>query len=172
MSKICTFCGHGDIANDYMAHYKGEDGKLCDILKQAIIDCIEEYGITEFYSSGLGYFDNLGAKTVFDLQKLKQYSHIKSVRVLHKVPSKKTEDELEYEKALKDIINYHETMVCENAGKGFAQGWIQNCNRYMVKSSDVVIACINRSAISNSYKIYKYAVNQGKTVINLLEFAE
>lgn len=172
MRKIATFCGHGDIKKEQKAHYNGVDGELCDILKEVIIDCIIKYGITEFYSSGLGSFDNLGAKTVFELQKEDEYSNIKSVRVLYEIPEEKTEVERENENVYEHFANYHETVICEGAEKGFPQGRIPKCNKYMIKSSDVVIACVNRSAVSNSYKNFLYAQKQGKIVINLLDFQE
>lgn len=162
-SKICSFFGHRDIKPNQKAYYNKEEGELQQTLEQTIVDLIENHSINEFYSSGLGTFDNMCASIVFKLQQNDKYSHIKSTRILHKMPKTNTVTP-------NHNVNYHETMLCDNAENVFAQGQIQNCNRYMVRVSDIVLVAIERSAISNSYKIYKYAKNQKKIVINLLDF--
>lgn len=52
MNKICTFVGHGDIYGNHKVHYNNEDGELKEIFVKAIIDLIENFDITEFYSAG------------------------------------------------------------------------------------------------------------------------
>lgn len=165
MRRICTFCGHGDILDDQISHFNGEAGNIKETLEKAIIYCIENHSITEFYSSGYGKFDNLGATIVFKLQK--EYPHIKSVRVLNYVPTVKNNDNIN-----KYHINFHETIVCDNAENVPPRARIPNCNKYMVNSSDIIIACVNKTFISGAYTTYKYAKKQKKNIINLLEFNE
>lgn len=160
--KVCSFCGHNDIRSDYIPQFNGKSGKLEDILKEVIIDCIENHNITEFYSSGLGDFDNLGARIICNLQK--EYPHIKSVRVLNYPPSNKTSENEEYS----IFNNYHETLVCDNAENVSFRARIPNCNKYMVSSADVIIAYVTHQ-VGGAYTTFKLATKQNKTIINLLE---
>lgn len=169
MKKICTFVGHGDIYGNHKAHYNNEDGELKEIFKKAIIDLIENFDITEFYSSGLGNFDSMGATIVYKLQKEEKYSHIKSVRVLNCIPLPKTDKQKSTEELYPINVNYHETLICDNAEVVHPRARIPNCNKYMVKSADIILAGIKRTAVSGAYNTYKLAKKQNKHIINLFD---
>ncbi len=169
MNKICTFVGHGDIYGYHKAHYNNKEGELKEIYQKAIIDLIENYDITEFYSSGLGNFDSMGATIVYKLQKEEKYSHIKSVRVLNCVPPILTDEEKEVNELHKANVNYHQTVLAENAELITPKARIPNANKYMVKSADIILAGIKRTAVSGAYNTYKLAKKQNKHIINLFD---
>ena len=65
----CCFIGHSTIYD-------------MDIVKERLKHIVQELiqrGVTTFYNGGMGQFDALGARTVYDLKKT--YGHIKNVLI-------------------------------------------------------------------------------------------
>ena len=77
--KACAFFGHRRFP--YEAYR--------NIIKDSIIDLIENYQVTQFYSGGRGDFDNLCASVVRELEK--EYPNIKNTLVLSYLPMGKDE---------------------------------------------------------------------------------
>lgn len=90
----------------------------------------------------------MGATIVYKLQKKEKYSHIKSVRVLNCIPPILTDEEKEIDELCQANVNYHETVLAENAELITPKARIPNANKYMVKSADIILAGIKRTTVS------------------------
>lgn len=112
---IITFCGHAQIS-----HSQNLQDWLFAVTRRLI-----ESGAKTFYLGGYGEFDNLAAAVLRRLKK--HYSEIELVLVLA------------YLSTEKDVSGYDRTVYppLESVPRRFA---ISRRNRWMVESSDVIVA--------------------------------
>lgn len=75
--KSCAFFGHRD------GDYRAQEGHI----KNMLIQLIEDYGVTQFYSGNRGKFDHTCTRITHNLKE--KYPHIKLTRVLSYIPTEK-----------------------------------------------------------------------------------
>ena len=114
---ICAFFGHRSY--DYEP-YEND-------IKDAIVDLIENHGVTAFYSGGRGHFDGTCARIVHELKE--KYPNIKNIQVLSYRPTKNFEIG----------INYDETVYLLEKNVPW-QCAILRTNRELVKIADYIIS--------------------------------
>ena len=122
---------------------EGIDGKIEFEIKR-----IMENENVEFYSGGMGNFDKsceriakkLGGRITF---------------VPYNVSQIKEKDKL-----------WYNSIICPFGNKPYSRFDIPNRNKWLVDNCDVFICYVNRNG--GAKKTYDYAVNCGKTVINII----
>ena len=145
--KACAFFGHRRYG------YEG----CREIIKSSIVDLIENYGVTQFYSGGRGEFDNLCSSIVYELKK--EYPHIKNTLVLSYLPVKKEEYGLP--EKYDDSAYFLENRVPPR----FA---IVKTNEEMIKHTDFVLSGVVWRR-GGAYQACEYARRKGKKVIFILQ---
>ena len=136
-----TFIGHSDC-----------HGVNVDAIRAEIIKLIE-MGVTDFLNGGMGGFDWLCAKIVYDLKN--DYPHIKNYLVIPYLTFKISERK------------YFDTIVYpEGFEKYHFKAAIPARNRYLIDSSAYAICYIAHNW-GGAAKTYDRAVRKGLTIINL-----
>ncbi len=137
---VCL-CGHRDTPDN-----AGEK------LEQALSSLLSEHTTLTVLLGRQGNFDRTAAKI---LRKIKnKYSSLTWYIVLEKIPHKE--------------IIAEDTILPEGIETVFPRFAIKWRNRWMVDNSDLVITYMTRSA-GGTAQLAKYALSQGKRVINLAE---
>ena len=144
--NACTFFGH--------RRYRYEWSR--EIIKNSIVDLIENYGVTQFYSGGRGEFDNLCASIVYELKA--KYPVLKNTLVLSYLPKKKEEYGLP--EKYDDSVYFLEKKVPPR----FA---IVKTNEEMVDRADFILSGVVYSH-GGAYNACKYAQRKGKKIIFIL----
>lgn len=137
----CCFIGHSTIYD-------------MDIVKEWLKHIVQELiqrGVTTFYNGGMGQFDALGARTVYDLKKT--YGHIKNVLI---TPYPNVD---EYAARLFDEVIY------PNLEKYPRKYAIIYRNRFMVDNSDNAIAYVIHGW-GGAAQTLEYAMKKGLHIIN------
>ena len=145
--KSCAFFGHREYG--YEAHR--------DFIKSSIVDLIENYGVTQFYSGGRGAFDNLCARLVYELKA--KYPFLKNTLVLSYLPTKK--DEYGLPELYDDSVYFLEKRVPPR----FA---IVKTNEEMVRRAEFILSGVVWSW-GGAYEACQYAQRQGKKVIFIMQ---
>ncbi len=142
--STCTFFGHRDTSEE-----------IEPILKNVLIDLIENKNVKIFYVGNHGNFDYIVRKTLKELQE--NYTHIKYSVVLAYHPTKK--GEFDY-KDFSDTIYPFDT---ENIPPKFA---IVKRNKWMIEKSTYVV-CNIKYITGGAAECKRIAERKGKIVINL-----
>ena len=145
--KACAFFGHRQYG------YEGSR----EIIKNSIVDLIDNYQVTQFYSSGRGEFDNLCSRLVYELKA--KYPFIKNTLVLSYMPQKKEEYGLP--EKYDDSVYFLEKRVPPR----FA---IVKTNEEMINHADFILSGVVWSH-GGAYEACKYAQRKGKKVIFILQ---
>ncbi|MBQ4100834.1 MAG: hypothetical protein IJC83_04740, partial [Oscillospiraceae bacterium] len=132
--KSCTFFGHRDTPSE-----------IAPLLKSAIIDLVENEGVTMFYVGCEGSFDRMAHRLLYELKQT--YPHINYARVLAYIPKKSYED-------LSDTI-YPECVAISHPRYAIAKR-----NQYMIDKADFVIAYVKLS-FGGAYRYYNLAKKKG-----------
>ena len=73
----------------------------------------------------------------------------------------------EFQNNEKDYDNYYDEIeICESSSMAHPKGAIQIRNKEMIDRSDLVVCYIDHES-GGAYQSIKYAIKQGKTVINI-----
>ncbi len=140
--KTCTFFGHRQIPND-----------LCDPLRAAIVNLIENEGVYNFYVGNQGGFDSMVLKALRELAQI--YLDLRYSVVLAYYPTEKNIGGVRPE----------ETLFPETVAKSHPRFAIDKRNRYMIDCADCVIAYVLH--VGGAMKYTELAIKKGKRVINL-----
>ena len=135
----CTFFGHRDC-----------DEKIFKSLKKAIIELIQNEGVTKFYVGNNGGFDRLVLRALGECKCI--FSHIDYCVVLAYMPKNEAFD--------------HSTIFPEELVKVPKRYAISHRNKYMIEKSDFVIAFITHN-FGGAYNSIVKAEKMNKKVINL-----
>lgn len=138
---ICTFFGHSDAPET-----------IKQPLHDALVDLIENYGVTEFYVGDSGNFDHM---VCGQLRQLSKQYHIDYSIVLAYLRNEK-----------QGVYGNDNTIFPEGieaVPKRFAISWRNN---WMLKNSDVVVTYITRS-FGGAVKFADAAKRQGKMMVEL-----
>lgn len=139
---VCTFFGHKDTTE-----------KIKPLLRETLIDLIENKRVTRFYVGHQGTFDRM-AKTV--LKQLKTvYPHISYEVVIYSLS--------QGEKEGRDGT---QTLFPEGLEEVHPRFALDRRNRWMVEHADYVVTYVERS-FGGAAKFKVLAEKKGKTVINL-----
>ncbi|MGN0468647.1 MAG: hypothetical protein ACI4GY_07995 [Acutalibacteraceae bacterium] len=142
--SACTFFGHRDTPQE-----------IESILKEILIDLIENKNVDLFYVGNQGKFDNMVRK---NLKLLKcDYLYINYMVVLAYMPGKNKENLQE------DFLDTVYPDVLETTPLQYA---ISKRNKWMIDNSDYVITYVEHS-VGGAAKFKKIAEKKGKIVINL-----
>lgn len=140
---ICTFFGHSDAPDT-----------IKQSLHDALVDLIENYGVTEFYVGNNGNFDLMVCGQLRQLSKQYPIDYSVVLAYLRK----------EEQSAFgNDNTIFPEGI--ETVPKRFAISWRNN---WMLKNSDVVVTYITRS-FGGAVKFADAAKRQGKMIVELGE---
>ena len=139
--KTATFIGHSECSGI-------DENKV----RSAVIELIEN-GITDFLSGGMGGFDRLCARVVYDLRP--QYSHIRNYLVIPYLSFNV------WYQTLFDEVIYPEGFEAYH----FKQAIIKR-NDYLVENSAYAI-CYVRHSWGGAAKTYEKAIKIGVEVIDL-----
>lgn len=145
--KACAFFGHRQYG------YEGSR----EIIKNSIVDLIENYGVTQFYSGGRGTFDNLCSSIVYELKS--KYSALKNTLVLSYLPKKKEEYSLP--EKYDDSVYFLEKKVPPRLA-------IVKTNEETVNRVQFILSGVVWSH-GGAYEACKYAQRKGKKVIFILQ---
>lgn len=137
----CTFFGHRDCSEE-----------IYESLKNAIIELIQNRGVTRFLVGNNGGFDRLVLKTLRECKE--NFTHIDYCVVLAYMPENKVFD---YPTVFPEELT--------DVPKRYA---ITYRNKYMIEKSDFVIAYISRN-FGGAYNSFAKAMKMNKNVMNLYE---
>lgn len=144
--KACVFFGHRD---DNYCRYK-------ERIVEILIDLIENYGVTQFYSGGRGNFDKICSELVCELKS--RYPHIRSTLILSYRPKGKTQYLSE---KYDDSIYFLETPCLPR----FA---IYETNKLVIDKSDFVITGVWKQS-GGAWRAKKYAERRKKIIIDVYQ---
>ena len=139
---ICTFIGHRDTPDN-----------IKPVLKNTIIELIENHSVNEFYVGNHGNFDSMVLSVLKEISKI--FPHISYTEVLPYMPQNK--------ELCKDYSHTLYPDVLENTPPKFA---IKKSNYWMIEKSDFLICYVNNK-LTNAYDYLAKAVKKKKIVINL-----
>lgn len=143
---VCTFFGHRDCPNT-----------IKPLMREVIIDLIENQNVDTFYVGQQGSFDFLARTVLAELAD--EYPHIRYSIVLARLPQQsKTYDPLDYSNTLLPEGS-------ENILPRFTISWR---NEWMLKQATFVITYVNHSW-GGAAKFAEKATRLKKTVINLAD---
>ncbi len=139
--KSCTFFGH----------------KICaswvfDVLKETIIDMIENKGVNRFYVGNNGDFDCSARRVLKELK-----IHYPNI-IFYVVPA--------YLRELENLPFDYETIIPDGIENIIPRFAICYRNEWMIERSQYVIAYVEGS-IGGAYKYMTKALKKKRTVINL-----
>ena len=135
-----TFIGHADAPDN-----------IRKILKDAIIDLIENEAADTFYIGTHGSFDTMSYSVLKELSLI--YPHIKAFSVLAYMPT-----------SAKQLCNMSNTTLPEEVATAFPRYAISKRNRWMIEKSDTVIAYVKRN-FGGASKSRDLAVKKQKRII-------
>ena len=137
----CTFFGHRDAPTE-----------IKPLLKNVILDLIENYDVTQFYLGNQGNFDTMARNLLYEIG---QFQNIKYDIVLAYFQINKDPLLAEYNTILPEGI--------ENVPYRFA---IEYRNKWLIENSDIVITYVTH-AFGGAAKFKKLSEKRRKTVIEL-----
>lgn len=140
--KTAVFIGHNNTT--------GLDTKL---LRKAITNLIED-GVSIFLSGGMGGFDRISAKVVYDLKK--NYPQIKNYLVIPYLSFNI------FDQSLFDEIIFPEELECVPY-----KAAIIRRNKYMINNSCSAV-CFVRNSFGGAAKSFEFAEKQGLNITNLI----
>lgn len=136
-----TFIGHKDCSEQIKEKVKEEVEKL--ILN----------GYYNFLCGGVGRFDNICAKCVYELKK--KYPYIKSNLVLP------------YYNFRIDFKDYYDEIILPSGAEKYYKSSIPRRNKYLVDNSSVAICFVK--FVGNAKTTFEYAHKKNLKIINLAE---
>lgn len=139
-SKVCTFFGHRDCP-----------ATIRPMLRQMLVQLIEQEGVTMFYVGNQGAFDTMAQSLLRELSR--QYDQISYVVVLSRLPGKNTGSS---EKTLLPE-------GIETVPPRYAIVWR---NRWMLERAQVVVAYVTHGWGGAARFVFE-AQKQGTTIYNL-----
>ncbi len=139
---VCTFFGHRDAEKE-----------IRPILKEVLIDLIENKNVNRFYVGNYGKFDFMAEKI---LSELKQIYEIEYYVVLAYIPKRD-----EYK-------NYSNTVYFDEINTKPYKSRIIESNKLMLAKSDYVVTYVKHFGNARDFK--ELAESQGKIVINLQQY--
>ncbi len=151
----CCFTGHRNISLDRIAAIK------LNIMKS--IEYVYSLGCRSFYCGGALGFDTLAAEAVIAFREMHS-----DVRLIIAVPCR--DQDAKWTPAAKEKYAYINSRADEVVvlSEEYTPSCMHERNRYMVDSSDAVIAyCRNEMMQSGSASTVRYAQKQGKDIYNL-----
>ena len=144
---VCTFFGH-----------RLTPPEIKPILKEKIIDLIENRGVDKFYVGTHGEFDGMCFSV---LEELSGKYNIDYKKVLPNIPSKKDEF---------DTFDYLLSVVPEGIENTPARFRIDYRNRWMIRQAQFVITYVTNPYGSGAAKYARMAEKQEKIMIKLGKF--
>lgn len=129
-------------------------------LEKLIIKLVEENEYVDFLVGRNGDFDICASATVKHMQEKYHYCNSTIVLML----PYKTAEYSQNKKSFEEF--YGEVEICEKARGIFPKRAIQIRNREMVDRADLIICYIERDE-GGAFQTIKYALEQGKAVINI-----
>lgn len=155
-NKACSFTGHRTIP---VAHRDMVAVRLNDTL----VHLIEKKGVDTFIAGGALGFDTTAALAVLSLKNV-----YPSIKLILAIPCEnQTKGWSDKAVALyNDIMKKADEVIY--TGKEYTSGCMHVRNRFMVDNSEYCVAYKTRESGGTAYT-YKYALEQGKTVINIAE---
>ena len=126
-------------------------------LTESIVELIEKYEVTQFYSGGRGAFDETASKIVGELRKI--YPHIKNTLVLSYLPTDKEEYPLP--EKYTDSVYFLERRIPPRYA-------IVETNKAIVDRVEFVITSSSGS-FGGARKACDYALKKQKTVIDVAQ---
>ena len=140
----CTFFGH-----------KNTPCEVESVLKNIIVELIENKDVTEFLVGNHGCFDGMVRRTLKELKDL--YPNIEYSVVLAYLPKEKDEY---------DLYDYHDTIYPEGFELVHPKYAIVKRNRWMIEQSDYVVTYVDHR-FGGAVQFKELAERKGKTVINI-----
>ena len=144
--KSCVFFGH--------AKYDYEPYR--EKIKNSIVELIEKYAVTQFYSGGRGAFDGICSRIVAELKS--DYPHLKNTLFLSYLP--KGKDEFILPKAIDDSVYFLETRVPPKYA-------ILRTNELAVQRADFVLSGV-RYSWGGAARAVEFARKKGKRVFSVI----
>ncbi len=156
VNNSCCFTGHRTIP-------VSDRDTVALKLNDTLVHLIEEKGVDTFIAGGALGFDTTAALAVLSLKSI--YPNIKLVLA---IPCEnQTKGWSERAAALyQDIMKRADKVIY--TGREYTSGCMHVRNRFMVDNSEYCVAYKTRDSGGTAYTV-RYAVQQGKTVINIAE---
>ncbi len=147
-NKICTCFGHREI-------FKAFTFDLSQVLEYLILN----YSVTEFWTGGMGEFDELFSSTVRGLKR--KYPNIKLI-LIKPYFSNELNTNKEYYCSLYDGL-----VIPEILSNVHPKSAITKRNKWMVENSDFIVTYVYRD-YGGAFQAKKYAQKLGKGVISVI----
>lgn len=144
--KSCVFFGH--------AKYDYEPYR--EKIKNSIVELIEKYAVTQFYSGGRGAFDGICSRIVAELKG--DYPHLKNTLFLSYIP--KGKEAFILPKAFDDSVYFLETKVPPKYA-------IIRTNELAVQRADFVVSGV-RYSWGGAARAVEFARKKGKRVFSVI----
>ena len=136
--------------------------KVEDRLEEIIRQLLSEHEYCDFLVGRDGEFDQCVSSTIIRVKKHFRDDNSSHVLVL---PYPR-HDYLDNQESFEDY--YDEVEVCDEAASAHFKAAFQKRNRYMVDRSDLVIFNVEHDS-GGAYQTMKYAIEQGKKIINIAD---
>ncbi len=149
---ICAFAGHRE---EFVSMYKEK-------LEAAISEILKTDNVFIFYVGGRGHFDSICTSAVKSAKKTYLHLNISLFLVLPHMTNKVNTNKQYYDYYFDDIIIPIEFADVHYKAK------IKKRNQWMVDRADYLIACVFRE-FGGAFDTMKYALKQGKQVLNIAE---
>lgn len=145
--KICSFSGHREVLDiDVEKRVKEEIEKLI------------ERGFTEFYSGGMGEFDEICEKAVRRIQS--KNAAVKLYLILPYMKKSVNDNRAYYE-------NMYDEIIVPELGDIHRKRAITARNRWIAERSDAILAYVTRG-LGGAHDMCNYAEKIGKEIIFVL----
>lgn len=144
--KSCVFFGH--------AKYDYEPYR--EKIKNSIVELIEKYAVTQFYSGGRGAFDRICSRIVAELKS--EYPHLKNTLFLSYLP--KGKEEFILPPFFDDSVYFLEERVPPKYA-------ILRTNELAVQRADFVVSGV-RYSWGGAARAVEFARKKGKSVISVI----
>lgn len=149
---VCVFAGHREV------YQSGIDTKI----EKAISSLLQTGDEFVFLTGGMGEFDKMCSSAVRNAKRNNPKLNISLTLVMPYMSNR-----LNKEKELYEYL-YDEVIIPEEAANVYFKAAIKRRNQWMVKQANYVIAFVYRD-YGGAFETVKYALKQGKTVINLAQ---
>ncbi|MBQ3592822.1 MAG: hypothetical protein II982_00485 [Clostridia bacterium] len=151
-----SFFGHRNIEN------------VLDILQKLeklIKRIITEQNFVEFLVGRNGEFDKIVASSIISIKKSYRNDNSVLVLVLPYVTAEYKNNTESFEKYFDEIE------ICNESEKVHFKSAIKIRNRHMIDRSDLIICYVNKKC-GGAYQAVRYAMDNGKDIINIAEILE
>ena len=135
-----------------------DEEKYEEKVKEQLLNFINNYTVHEFKIGGIGRFDYICAKVLWELKR--EYPKLKTYLVLAYINNNLDVDEKKY------ITEFYDEVVYPPIEHVPYKSKISARNRWMIDESDYILFCVNHTW-GGANSVREYAIKKGKKYVNI-----